>query len=54
MQNPLNKDVMLADEAGLSKTIEVALVLCQLRAVAGSCICPAALLKQWARQMCAT
>ena len=34
MQNPLSKDVMLADEVGMSKTIEVARVLCQLRAVA--------------------
>lgn len=50
MQNPLSKDVMLADEVGMSKTIEVARVLCQLRAVAGYCICPAALRKQWARQ----
>lgn len=50
MQSPLSKDVMLADKVGLSKTIEVALVLCQLRAVAGSYICPAALRKQWASE----
>ena len=50
MQNPLSKDVMLADEVGPSKAIEVAQVLCQLRAVAGYCICLAALRKQWARQ----
>lgn len=54
LQNPLSKGVMLADEVGLGKTIEAALVLCQLWAERRRrllVICPAALRKQWAQEL---
>ena len=46
LNNPLSKGVVLADEVGLGKTIEAALVLCQLWAERRRrllVICPAAL-----------
>jgi SNF2 family DNA or RNA helicase len=49
LNNPLSKGVVLADEVGLGKTIEAALVLCQLWAERRRrllVICPAALRKQ--------
>ena len=45
---------MLADEVGLGKTIEAALVLCQMWAERRRrllVICPAALRKQWAQEL---
>jgi SNF2 family DNA or RNA helicase len=54
LNNPLSKGVMLADEVGLGKTIEAALVLCQLWAERRRrllVICPAALRKQWAQEL---
>jgi len=54
LRNPLSKGVMLADEVGLGKTIEAALVLCQLWAERRRrllVICPAALRKQWAQEL---
>ncbi len=54
LQNPLNKGVILADEVGLGKTIEAALVLCQLWAERRRnllIICPASLRKQWAQEL---
>ncbi|XQE68770.1 SNF2-related protein [Pseudomonas sp. P3C3] len=54
LQNPLSKGVMLADEVGLGKTIEAALVLCQMWAERRRrllVICPAALRKQWAQEL---
>ncbi len=54
LQNPLSKGVMLADEVGLGKTIEAALVLGQLWAERRRrllVICPAALRKQWAQEL---
>ena len=32
LQSPISKGVLLADEVGLGKTIEAALVLCQFKA----------------------
>ncbi|MEJ1410753.1 MAG: SNF2-related protein [Candidatus Sedimenticola sp. (ex Thyasira tokunagai)] len=52
--NPLAKGVVLADEVGLGKTIEAALVLCQYWAERRRrllVICPAALRKQWATEL---
>ena len=49
LQNPLSKGVVLADEVGLGKTIEAALVLCQYWAERRRrllVICPAALRDQ--------
>jgi SNF2 family DNA or RNA helicase len=46
LKNPISKGVVLADEVGLGKTIEAALVLCQLWAERRRrllVICPAAL-----------
>ena len=46
--------MVLADEVGLGKTIEAALVLCQLWAERRRrllVICPAALRKQWAQEL---
>lgn len=54
LQNPLSKGVVLADEVGLGKTIEAALVLCQYWAERRRrliVICPAALRKQWAAEL---
>ena len=54
LNNPLSKGVVLADEVGLGKTIEAALVLCQLWAERKRrliVICPAALRKQWAQEL---
>jgi SNF2 family DNA or RNA helicase len=54
LSNPLSKGVVLADEVGLGKTIEAALVLCQLWAERRRrllVICPAALRKQWAQEL---
>ena len=54
LNNPLSKGVVLADEVGLGKTIEAALVLCQLWAERRRrllVICPAALRKQWALEL---
>lgn len=54
LQNPLSKGVLLADEVGLGKTIEAALVLCQFWAERRRkliVLCPAALRKQWALEL---
>ena len=54
IKNPLSKGVILADEVGLGKTIEAALVLCQLWAERKRkllIICPASLRKQWANEL---
>ena len=54
LQNPLNKGVILADEVGLGKTIEAALVISQLWAERKRrivVVCPAALRKQWANEL---
>lgn len=54
LQNPLVKGVVLADEVGLGKTIEAALVMAQLWAERKRrivVICPAALRKQWAIEL---
>ncbi len=50
LKSPLSKGVILADEVGLGKTIEAALVLCQYWAERRRhllIVCPAALRKQW-------
>jgi len=49
-----SKGAILADEVGLGKTIEAALVLCQLWAERKRnllIICPASLKKQWATEL---
>lgn len=54
LSNPLTKGVVLADEVGLGKTIEAALVLCQYWAERRRrllVICPAALRKQWSSEL---
>lgn len=54
LQNPLVKGVLLADEVGLGKTIEAALVICQYWAERRRrmvVICPASLRKQWANEL---
>lgn len=54
LQNPLSKGVLLADEVGLGKTIEAALVLGQYWAERRRrllVICPASLRKQWANEL---
>ncbi len=54
LENPLSKGVLLADEVGLGKTIEAALVLCQLWAERRRrllVLCPASLRKQWAGEL---
>ncbi len=54
LQNPLSKGVLLADEVGLGKTIEAALVLGQYWAERKRrllVICPASLRKQWAAEL---
>ena len=54
LRSPLSKGVMLADEVGLGKTIEAALVLCQFwaeRKRSLLVVCPAALRKQWQMEL---
>ena len=54
LQNPLNKGVILADEVGLGKTIEAALLVSQYwseRKRRIVVVCPAALRKQWANEL---
>lgn len=54
LQNPLSKGVLLADEVGLGKTIEAALVLGQYWAERRRrlvVVCPASLRKQWAAEL---
>lgn len=54
LRNPLQQGVLLADEVGLGKTIEAALVLCQYWAERKRrllIICPASLRKQWAQEI---
>jgi superfamily II DNA or RNA helicase len=54
LRNPLSKGVLLADEVGLGKTIEAALVLGQFWAERRRrllVICPASLRKQWAIEL---
>src|ERR1700676_3310121 len=54
LRNPLSKGVLLADEVGLGKTIEAAIVLCQYWAERKRrllVICPASLRKQWALEL---
>jgi len=54
LQNPLTKGVILADEVGLGKTIEAALVLAQYwaeRRRSLIIVCPASLRKQWAMEL---
>ncbi len=54
LQNPLSKGVLLADEVGLGKTIEAALVLGQYWAERRRrllVICPASLRQQWATEL---
>ena len=54
LSNPLSRGVVLADEVGLGKTIEAALVLCQYWAEYRRnllVICPASLRKQWALEL---
>lgn len=52
--SPLSKGVVLADEVGLSKTIEAGLVICQYWAIGKRkiiIICPASLRKQWEAEL---
>lgn len=54
LRNPLSKGVILADEVGLGKTIEAALVLGQYWAERKRrllIVCPASLRKQWAQEL---
>lgn len=54
MHSPLLQGAILADEVGLGKTIEAALVLCQYWAEKKRnllVICPASLRKQWAAEL---
>jgi hypothetical protein len=54
LHSPLSKGTVLADEVGLGKTIEAALVLCQYWAERRRrllVICPASLRKQWAIEL---
>ncbi len=54
LRNPLAKGVLLADEVGLGKTIEAALVMCQYWAERRRrllVICPASLRNQWAAEL---
>jgi hypothetical protein len=54
IRNPLQEGVLLADEVGLGKTIEAALVICQHWAERRRrllVICPASLRKQWAQEL---
>ena len=54
LESPISKGVLLADEVGLGKTIEAAIVLCQYWAERKRrllVICPASLRKQWALEL---
>ncbi len=54
LRNPLQEGVLLADEVGLGKTIEAALVVCQYWAERRRrllVVCPASLRKQWAQEL---
>jgi hypothetical protein len=54
IRNPVSKGALLADEVGLGKTIEAALVLCQKWAERQRhllVICPASIRKQWALEL---
>ena len=54
LRSPLSKGVILADEVGLGKTIEAALVLCQFWAEKRRnllVVCPASIRKQWASEL---
>lgn len=54
LQNPLSKGVILADEVGLGKTIEAALVMAQYWAERQRriiVVCPAVLRRQWAAEL---
>jgi len=54
LRHPLQEGVLLADEVGLGKTIEAALVICQYWAERRRrllVICPASLRKQWAQEL---
>ncbi len=54
LRNPVQEGVLLADEVGLGKTIEAALVVCQYWAERRRrllVICPASLRKQWAQEL---
>ena len=54
LKSPLSKGVILADEVGLGKTIEAALVLCQLWAERRRrllVVCPASIRKQWSLEL---
>lgn len=54
VQNPLQEGVLLADEVGLGKTIEAALVVCQAWAERRRkllVICPASLRQQWGQEL---
>jgi len=54
LESPISKGVVLADEVGLGKTIEAAIVLCQYWAERKRrllVICPASLRKQWALEL---
>lgn len=54
LRNPMQEGVLLADEVGLGKTIEAALVVCQYWAERRRkvlIICPASLRKQWAQEL---
>ncbi len=54
LKSPLSKGVLLADEVGLGKTIEAALILCQLWAERRRrllVVCPASIRKQWSLEL---
>ena len=54
LRNPLQEGVLLADEVGLGKTIEAALVICQHWAERRRrllVICPVSLRKQWSQEL---
>jgi len=54
LRSPLSKGVLLADEVGLGKTIEAAIVLCQYWAERRRkllVLCPAAIRKQWVLEL---
>lgn len=54
LKNPVSKGVILADEVGLGKTIEAALILCQMWAERRHrllVICPASIRKQWSLEL---
>ncbi len=54
LKSPLSKGVILADEVGLGKTIEAAIVLCQFWAERKRrviIVCPASLRKQWSLEL---